>query len=552
MSTVLVSMAGDRLAIRAPYIQKDRCKAIAGAKWDGERRCWVYPARPLAAAAIAQTFGEALWDDAATALRASAETITSTHAALARAADEALDPIPLVKTTPWAHQVRAYHFARHLPGCLFDMGMGTGKTKTAIDLIVNQGWTRVLILCPKSVVEVWPYQISLHAAVPMEVAALGSGALKKRAKALENACALADVRQSKLIVVVNYESVWSAEFAKALTHVSWDAVICDESHRIKAPGGKTALFCSRIGDLVPHRLALTGTPMPHSPLDIYAQYRFLDKGVFGTSFALFRARYAQMGGYGNHQVKGYQNLDELYARLSRISYRVKSEDVQDLPEAIDTKIPTPLDAKARAIYRELDHAFTVECQHGTVTASNALTRLLRLQQLTGGSLQLDRDIETGAKGAVQVVDTTKRDALVDILTDADEPIVVFCRFHQDLDMVHEAARMAERASLELSGRRNELASWQQCEAPVLAVQIQSGSMGIDLTRARITVFYSLGFSLGDYEQARKRVHRPGQTRTVQYYHLISPKTVDEDVYAALQARQEVVSFVLDRRGIAAS
>jgi len=83
---------------------------------------------------------------------------------------------------------------------------------------------------------------------------------------------------------------------------------------------------------------------------------------------------------------------------------------------------------------------------------------------------------------------------------------------------------------------------------VLAVQIQAGGIGVNLTRARYSVFYSLGYSLGDYEQALARVHRPGQTRKCTHVHLISKGTVDEHVYKALQDKADVVEYILRKLG----
>ncbi len=80
---------------------------------------------------------------------------------------------------------------------------------------------------------------------------------------------------------------------------------------------------------------------------------------------------------------------------------------------------------------------------------------------------------------------------------------------------------------------------------MLAVQIQAGGTGIDLTRACYCVYMSVGFSLGDYEQSLARVHRPGQDRTVWYYHIVGRDTVDEMVYHALRARKNLVEGVLD-------
>jgi SNF2 family DNA or RNA helicase len=91
---------------------------------------------------------------------------------------------------------------------------------------------------------------------------------------------------------------------------------------------------------------------------------------------------------------------------------------------------------------------------------------------------------------------------------------------------------------------DELKCWQAGEAPVLAVQIDSGGVGVDLTRARYAIYYSLGFSLGSYEQSLARIHRPGQTRPVEYIHLVAEGTVDEKVMAALARRADVVNTVL--------
>lgn len=541
-----IALEQRNLVVRTDYTHKDVCKAIPGARWSADLRAWVYPASAVTADELRSAFPAAAWDDAATQLLATADRHAKTGQG-AKTQDEAtLAPIPLTKTTPWPHQVRAYHFAKDLPGVMFDMGMGTGKSKISTDLIGNHGWSRTLILCPNSVVAVWPVEFDRHAAVPARVVNLKAGTVSDRVERLRQEWALADVQKCPLVAVLNYEAAWREPMASALLAMDWCGVVFDEIHRIKAPGGKAAMFCSRLGDRVPRRVGLTGTPMPHSPLDVYAEYRAIDKGIFGTSFTRFRARYAVMGGYGNHQVTGYQHQDELRERMSRITFRVTSEEVQQLPDTIDTVIPTPLGKTAHRHYTQLSADFVTDCEAGRVTASNALTRLLRMQQLTGGCLKLDRNIETGEEGETQQVDDAKQSALVDLFTDANEPVVVFCRFHHDLSAVREAAEAAGRTSLELSGRVNQLADWQAGNADVLAVQIASGSVGIDLTRAALAVFYSLGFSLGEYLQARKRVHRPGQARRVRYYHLIAPHTIDQQIYDALSARQDVVSSILDR------
>ena len=174
-------------------------------------------------------------------------------------------------------------------------------------------------------------------------------------------------------------------------------------------------------------------------------------------------------------------------------------------------------------------------EEGRITAANALARLLRLQQVTSGYVRTEdgRDVE---------VDTTKANLLYELLEDiGSEPVVVFARFKHDLEAVHKAAQRLELSSYEISGARKELSLWNE-GGGVLAVQIQSGGLGIDLTQARYAVYYSLG----DYLQSMARLHRQGQERPVEIIHLIAAQTVDEKVMAALAAREQIVESIMKR------
>ena len=311
-------------------------------------------------------------------------------------------------------------------------------------------------------------------------------------------------------------------------------------HRLKAPGGKASRYVARLGQVARYKLGLSGTPMPHSPLEVYAYFRFLDPTIFGWSFHRFRQHYAVMGGYQNHQVVGYRNLDELNRKFYSITFPC-GKDVLDLPPEVHVTYTCRLGPEAQRVYRSLERDLIAEVQAGEITAANALVKLLRLQQITGGHIRTDegRDVQ---------IDSAKMNLLRDVFEDLDpqEPLVVFCRFHRDLEAVNRVADESGRRCLELSGRIDELERWQAGEAPVLAAQIDSGGLGVDLTRAHYAIYYSLGFSLGSYEQSLARIHRPGQTRPVEYIHLVAEGTVDEKVMAALARRADVVNTVLQQ------
>ena len=422
------------------------------------------------------------------------------------------------------------------PGSMLAMEMGTGKTKVAIDLMDLHDYRRVLILCPLSVVAgVWPGEFAKHSAAPWTILSLAHGSVKEKEAQAEAAL----LKSERAAVVINYESVWREPFGSWAKKQPWDLVVMDESHRCKSPGGVASRYLSRLSDRVPQRLALTGTPMPHSPLDIYAQYRALDKSIYGTSFFRFKSRYAVMGGWSNTQVVDYQNQQEMTTKFYSIAYRVNATDVLDLPPLLTVTRTCELGPKARKLYRTLERDFIADLEEGRITAVNALARLLRLQQVTSGYVRTEdgRDVE---------VDTTKENLLYELLEDmGSEPVVVFARFKHDLEAAHKAAQRLELSSYEISGARKELSLWNE-GGGVLAVQIQSGGLGIDLTKARYAVYYSLGLSLGDYLQSRARLHRQGQERPVEIIHLIAAQTVDEKVMAALAAREQIVESIMKR------
>jgi len=516
-----------------PFSMKDKLKAIPGARWDPERKAWHYPESVAVAQALAWVIGDQ------PGLHPYADAVRSAGDAQTLRDATDLEEIPGLSGSSWTHQRQAYAFSSRLDGSMLAMAMGTGKSRVAVGLAAGE--QRVLILCPLSVVPVWPREFAKHAPTDDRVVvALDRGSVADKAGRLEFGEQLARQRGVPLVVVVNYDSARNDPLAKILTARRWDLVVLDESHKIKAPGGVTSLFVARLRTVAKRRVCLTGTPMPHSPLDVYAQYRFLDPGIYGTSFVRFRNRYAVMGGFRNHQIVGWRDLDDLNQKFYGRAYRA-DKSVVSLPDAVHVERYGDLEPNAARSYGRLADDLYTQVENGTVTAANALVKLLRLAQITGGWLPDD-------EGNYHRVSTTKERMLEDAVEDfGDEPSVVVCRFQRDLDAVHAVAAKLGRTSSELSGRRNDLLAWQNGETDVLALQIQAGGVGIDLTRARYMVMFSIGYSLGDYDQVLARVHRPGQDRPVTYVHLIVRDSIDETIREALETRADLVEAALKRR-----
>lgn len=594
--TVRVRSDG-RIGVQAPFRFRDTLKALPGSraeKRDGKWE-WHYPATPVSAGKLVA------------ALRGSHPRISKMVADLVQEYEQRGDalsvldesgPLPvfdessLIKSSYRLrdYQKRGVEFSSRVSASLLAVPMGGGKTITTIATVNRVEARRVVIVCPSKVRGVWPREVRKASAQrwhivnglrPSKRAASGwvSLSLTERLHEAEQALFDCACDASVHAVVINYEAMAKDPWASWRPRQKLDVVIYDEAHRLKSPTGVTSKNVAKWVDFSRRRIGLTGTPVPNSPLDIFGLFRALDPGIYGSIWSHFRARYGIPNPHIEQQVIGYRNVEELATNFFSITHRPVID--LKLPAVTDITRECELEPKAARLYRDLSEELWADLRefvaHGdareleqhtgidaeaqeygkTITPANVMVQLLRLQQLTGGTV-IDDD------GDRLRVSTAKADLLEEVLDEvgctrsaeeavhAPEPVVVFCRFRSDLDAVQEIAHRRGLRYAEISGRRHDgltHESEMNPEADIVGVQIQSGGTGVDLTRARVGIWYSLGYSLSDYDQARKRLDRPGQTRPVVMVHLLAEGTADYEVYEALDTKRSVIAGVLSGHGV---
>jgi SNF2 family DNA or RNA helicase len=424
------------------------------------------------------------------------------------------------------------------------------------------------VLCPPSVRAVWRREIAKHSKREIDALILDTGSVRQRTN---QAIRAVWKWRRPSIIVINYEAVWREPFCRLALEGPWDLVICDESHKLQREG-VTARFVAKLRESAARRLCLTGTPLTQDPLAVFAQARFLDPTVFGENYEAFKWWY-----YNPEDLKKRKDnvrinaicakngwepvyVEEAYmcgvllptqylAALSRIAFRVENA-VLSLPPLLTEQRTFALSQRARTLYTMIQDghgADIMEGPWGEKGGSYATT--MRLQEITSGWLPDE-------SGNPVTIDQGKADALRDLLREAGgEPVVVFCRFVRDLDTVRETAGRLGLVYGEISHRRKDGVSalgTMPAGLDVVGVQPQAGGAGIDLTRARIAVFFSPSWSLAEYDQAVARVHRPPATRPVIIYHLVAEGTIDEEIYLALRSRRDLVGQIWRDLGTASA
>ena len=465
------------------------------------------------------------------------------------------------KTKPWEHQKKALMYLCKRDTAALYTDMGTGKTKVMIDMIQTRGFKRVLVVAPNKACEVWEEQIGIHGVESQFcVIRLNNLSVNKSIVSLsQNVTSHKSGSENRTYVfIINYEKVWRKGIDKILLSKRFglDCVICDESHRIKTPRSKCSMYLARLGKVVDHRYLVTGTPLAEKPTDVYAQYKFLDPTIFGTNLGNFRDEYenldvvmtARIGHRILDKNNPYKNLDKLHEKMFSCAFYIESS--VELPEQTDITRTFHMPPKTEKLYNQVFKEKVAELNGLWLESNNVLTTILRLQQITSGFAVVE-DIETHEKKRLNV-DTTRKEEFCELLQEfpVGEPIVVFARFKKDLKNIRKCCEELGFSYSEVSGTTDTLKDWKSGKTQILGVQYSSGSESIDLTRARYCVYYSLTERLALYEQSRKRIHRPGQTHPVAYYHLIETKkkgyTIDEKMYAALQSKKDIVEYVMER------
>lgn len=414
----------------------------------------------------------------------------------------------------------------------------TGKTLTALKIADEVQPAHLWIVCPKAggaAPEVWWREI---------------GRWMKEHHGLDDA----------QIKVLNYEQ-WVSKrkaFYKEARSLRDLMVICDESHYIKSRGTSRSRTVRRLGKYARWRLALTGTPIAQGIQDAWAQFDFIDPAIFGkfdntyedpkTKKILleegFDGRYLVWGGYKKNDVVGFNNEEEFYKKFHAHSYRKTLREARNKPLMIKyTKIPVELRRRARNAYEELKRDLVTEVNKKKIKVKNVLASMIKLQQVTGGSVLNASEIE-GEKPELVDISREKLYALTRVVRQAQEKhpgkFIVVARFIHEIDRISaELNRMGYHVGIVRGGEPYDGKFNQDC----LVMQIQAG-IAVDMSKADCIIFYSIDFSMLNFEQARFRIldfHKP----VGHYYFINAIDTIDEEIYLAVTRKLGVAKLICD-------
>ena len=453
------------------------------------------------------------------------------------------------KTTPFQHQIDGFNYGLQYDRWLLGDEQGLGKTKQVIDIAVakklQKGYKHCLIICGVNGLK-WNWLNEIHTHSDEEGWILGQRYKNRKLVIGSNADKLADLMHlesiSSYFLITNVESMRDeaivAQIAKYAKSKEIGIVAIDEVHKCKNPSSQQGKGILKVQSEC--RIAMTGTPLMNSPLDLFIILKWL--GYEKHAFYAFKKHYCVYGGYGGYEIMGYRNLNELQEQLDSIMLRRLKKDVLDLPEKTHINEYVEMTPKQEIIYKEVTAQIRANIDQIKM-ANNPLSELIRMRQATGYTGILSSTIKESAK-------LDRMEELVEEAVSNGKKVVIFSNWTQMTDVIYR--RLNHYHPAIITGQTDDtmrqvmVNDFQNNEdVKVIIGTIGAMGTGLTLTAGTVEIFMDEPWNRANKEQAEDRCHRVGTKENVTIYTLICKGTIDERINELVEKKGQMADALVD-------
>jgi len=387
---------------------------------------------------------------------------------------------------------------------------GYGKTIETIlwiKIVLKKDF-KVLIICPKSVIETWHMQLKKYWPSYLDCGTWW---------------------------ITNYHQLYNKEIYDTALSFDWDLVVIDESHKIKKMTSKITAACFALEST--NRMCLTGTPVKNRPQDLAAQLKWLDVESI-TNFTDFQFAFCDMqrdqwGWQAKGLTKNKLMVSNLQDLLSLYCVGGKEHDIGNIDKPEYIKVRLKMDPKVKKLYiktqgeydellkqKVIDTEYLLD--HG-VKVTSAIEAAVRLQQLASNPQLFDDKLNN-----------VKFEWIEDWLDGTDEKVVIFSKYARTIDQLELFLKSKKiryeriEAKQKPIMRQAAISRWNKSDTQVLMGTFGVLKEGIDglQENCRYEIFIDREWTASDNEQAEKRIWRTGQTRKPIFYILQCMGSID--------------------------
>lgn len=411
---------------------------------------------------------------------------------------------------PYAYQDYAENFILENPGAglLLDMGMGkTVTTLSAVEKLLRDRFefSKVLVIAPlKPAEETWPTELTVWDHLEGLEYSLVLGSEKNRIAALSKDVDIYIINRDNVVWLVNYyKKKWPFKM-----------VVIDELSSFKSSKSQRFRALKRVRPMIQRVVGLTGTPSPNGLLDLWSQAYLIDQGeALGKTITGYCDKYFVPDKRNATTIFSWKPKpfaeEEIYEKLKACCISMDSAGHLDLPERLYVNHELELPDGVKEQYRQLEKDMLLPFADGDIDAGTAGILVNKLLQFCGGSVY---DENRGVKD----FHTLKLDKLEQLVEEANgKPLLVFYSY------LHERDRILQRFPQTIEVKEDgAVKRWNAGDVPILLAHPASAGHGLNLQHGgNIVVWFNWTHNLEWYQQANKRLHRPGQKETVLIHHI---------------------------------
>ena len=417
--------------------------------------------------------------------------------------------------------------------------MGLGKTAQIIALtswiVESKILERILIVVPSTLIENWRREFVFFA--PSLNPYIHHGNIRTGS---------VDLLTSQDIVITSYSMIINDQYL--FNKIKWGAVILDEASLIKNPRSERKLALSNLDSDV--RIAMTGTPVENSLIDLWSIGDFVIPGYFGT-IESFTSKYIKRN---IEQTIVESDLNLLENEVSFIMLRRKKEDVLDsLPDKIDIHQALVMNQNEATLYNEQRES--ILDQIDSKASGNILSMILELRQYTTHPLLLEEQ-QLGLSDINILMNTsTKFKRTIEILEEIKarkEKVLIFTEYLKMIDTFKRILKDYYKINIytidgrvDVPDRQKRIDDFSTEEGfAIMVLNPKTAGMGLNITAANHVIHYTRQWNPALEEQASARAYRNKQSKDVNVYYLYYVNTIEETIDNRLRAKSTLSGEVI--------
>lgn len=411
--------------------------------------------------------------------------------------------------TLFPHQKTALEMTSSQNRVAYFLDMGLGKTFVGSEKMREIGAKVNLVICQKSKIQDWCDHFEEN--YQCEVVDLATLKIDK----FESFVHLCEAIPHTIVGIINYDLIFRRPELSKLRDFT---LILDESSLVQNETSKRSKFILK--KLKPANvILLSGTPTGGKYEKLWSQCQLLGWDISKTAFwnTYVKYHFEDFDGFPVKIIDGYKNVDRLKRKLREHgAVFMKSEEVFDLPQQIDTNLHCTVSKEYRKFHKDA----IVKFNNQELVGDTSLTKMLYERMLCGA---LNKD---------------KLNLFKDLLNSTNDRLIVFYNFQNELMKLSEIVIDSDRPVSIINGDTKDLSAYENFENSVTLIQYQAGAMGLNLQKSNKILYFTPPLSSELFEQSKKRTHRIGQKRTCFYYYLICRNSVEEKIYGTLKMRRD--------------